>query len=166
MEMEFGTVIIGAVVALVCAIPFIADYRSRNNNKKYLLQSLTNIAQQQNGVIQQYEFCGDFGIGLDETKNLVFFFKKKDKAQPIEQHLDLTEIQSCQVLKRTRNFKNGNSSYGPVERVDLSFIPKNSGRKATEFELYHDEVNIQLTGEIQFAEKWSQIINERLRNNR
>lgn len=163
MEMDWGTAIVGLISILICIVPFVIMYYNRVKKENKMLQSLNEIAQQHNCKIGQHEFCGDYVMGIDENRNFVFFFKQK-KEDAISQFIDLSEVQICQVVKKTRNVKNDIGSLGFIERVELSFTPKNKNKGETKFELYDEEINMQLSGELQFVDKWTKQINDRLKN--
>ncbi|MBX2928524.1 MAG: hypothetical protein KF852_11860 [Saprospiraceae bacterium] len=163
MEMDWGTAIVGLISILICIVPFVIMYYNRIKKENKMLQSLNEIAQQHNCKIGQHEFCGDFILGIDENRNFVFFFKQK-KEEAISQFVDLSEIQTCQAVKKTRNVKNDIGSLGFIERVELRFTPTNKNKGETKFELYDEETNMQLSGELQFVDKWTKQINDRLKN--
>lgn len=161
--MDWGTAVIGIVTMALCTLPFVIDYRNRKKREKLLLLSLKNTAQQQNCNISQYESCGDFTLGLDEYKSFVFFIKQK-KEGAISQYADLSEFHTCQVAKNTRTLKNKEGNVTITERVELCFVPKNKNTRETRFELYNAEINKQPSGEVPFADKWSNQINTRLKS--
>jgi len=163
MEMDWGTAIVGLIMILICIVPFVIMYYNRVKKENKMLQSLNEIAQQHNCKIAQHEFCGDYVMGIDENRNFVFFFKQK-KEEAISQFVDLSEVQICQVVKKTRNVKNDIGSLGFIERVELSFTPTNKTKGEKRFELYDKEINMQLSGELQFVDKWTKQINDRLKN--
>ncbi len=163
--MDWGTAMIGIVTMALCTLPFVIDYRNRKKREKLLLLSLKNTAQQKNCQISQYESCGDFTLGLDEQKSFVFFIKQK-KEGAISQYADLSEFHTCQAAKKTRTLKNKAGNMTVTERVELCLVPKNKSKRETRFELYDEEINKQLSGEVPFVDKWSNQINVRLKNNK
>lgn len=156
MEMDWGTAIVGLIMLLICIVPFVIMYYNRVKKENKILQSLNEIAQPHNCKISQHEFCGDFVLGIDESRNFVFFFKQK-KEEAISQFVDLAEIQSCQVVKKAI------STYS-IQKLELAFLPTNKSKTETKFELYDEEINTQLSGELQFVDKWAKQINDRLKN--
>jgi hypothetical protein len=160
--MDTGTAIIGAIILIICIAPFVIIYFKRVQREKKVLQSLTEVAKQHNCSINKHEFCGDFVLGIDESRRWVFFLKQKEGGA-IMQHIDLSEIGSSKVIRKLHSNKNGHSSTGSIERIDLGFITNSKIKSEKRFELYDDEVNMHLTGELQFAEKWSGMINELIR---
>jgi len=163
MEMDLEAAILGLISILICIVPFVIMYYNRVKKENKMLQSLNKIAQQHNCNISQHEFCGDYVMGIDENTNFVFFFKQKNE-ELITQFVDLSEIQACQMVKKTRNVKKDMGSHGFIGRVELSFIPTNKTKGETRFELYDEEINMQLSGELQFVDKWTKQINDRLKN--
>jgi len=161
--MNWGTAIIGLIIIFICAIPFVIMYYNRVKTENKMLQSLDEIAHQHNCKISQHEFCGDYVMGLDLHRNFVFFFKQK-KEEAISQCVDLSEVQTFKVLKKTTNVNNGNGNLSFIERIELCFIPKSKNKEEIKFELYDEEINMQLSGELLFADKWTKQINDHLKN--
>lgn len=160
--MELVSAIVGTILILICIVPFIVIHYNRVNKETKMVQMLNENARHSDCEISHHEVCGDFVLGLDENKNWVFFFKQhKEKA--ISQFVDLAEIQVCQVVKKTRTANNDIVSFGSTERVELCLTPANKSKAETRFELYDENVNSQLRGELQFGDKWAKQINSRLK---
>ncbi len=158
--MDFSSIIIGAISLLFCIIPFALMYYIRIKKENKMLQSLNAVAQLHNCRISQHEFCGDFVLGLDENTNFVFFFKQK-KNESITQFVDLSEIQTCQAVKQARSSARKDGNVSITEKIEMRYIPTNKGKTETRFELYIDDSS-QLSGELQFVDKWSKQINDRI----
>lgn len=163
MKIDWKTAIDGLIVILICIMPFVIIHYNRIKKEHKMLHLLNEIAHQHNCKISLHEFCGDFVLGIDEIRNLVFFFKQK-KEEAISQFVDLSEIQTCQVVKKTRNVKNDIGNISIIERVELSFTPTNRNKSETRFEFYDEEINRQLSGELQLVNKWIKQITDRLQN--
>lgn len=155
--------IIGAILLAIFIVPLLIMNYNRVRKENIKLQSLNEFALLHNCKISQHEFCGDFVIGLDENRKYVFFFKQK-KEDIISQFVDLSGIHSCQVYKKTRTIECKNEDVVIMERVELRFLPTNKSKVETRFELYDDETNMQLSGELQLTDKWSKQINILLKN--
>ena|SRR5690606_438004 len=160
--MDLGTALIGAIFLAICMVPFIIMYYHRVKKENKIVQSLKNIAQQQNCNIDKYELCGDFALGVDENRGFVFFFKQKND-EAIHQFVNLSETQTCHIVKKTRNPKANNVNTLVIEQLELGFTPIKKNMEETRFELYNEEINTQLSGELQLAEKWAKEITERLK---
>jgi len=163
MGMDLSTVILGLIMIFICIVPFVIMYYKKKGRENKMMQSLNKTAEQLECKISKHDFCGDFLLGIDDKRNFIFFCKQK-KEEAIPQFVDLTNIQICHVVKQTGNVKNDIGNLGLIERVELSFISANNGKTETRFELYDEETNMQLSGELQFADKWAKQINDHLKN--
>ena len=63
--MDLGSVIIGAVLLAICAVPFLLMGQKRKKRDRQTLQLLFNRANQEKCTISQHEICGDFVIGIE-----------------------------------------------------------------------------------------------------
>ncbi len=165
MEMDLGTALIGSSALAILAIPFIIDMRNRKREKRFLFQSMQYAAQQHNAKLSEHEFCGDFVLGVDENINFVFFSKLKNE-ELISQYIDLSEVTACTVVKRTRTSKINRERVYTTERIDFCFSRTGKLKGDINFELYDEALNVNLSGELQFAEEWSKKLNDRLKRNR
>ena len=161
MEIELGSALSGAIIIILLALPFVMLNSSKRKREKKFLQSLSEIAAQNNCQIDQHELFGSFAIGIDESKNHVFFYRQaKDKQ--FAQSVDLGEVQSSKVIKTSRTLKNNGEYQEVLDRLELGFVPLDEKKSETKLEFFNTDVNVQLYGELQSIEKWSQLINDRL----
>lgn len=160
--MDTGSIIIGVVITVICVSPIIIMnyFRVKKQNKK--LNSLKEFGKQHGFQIDQHEFCSDFVIGIDKTKDIALYHKRH-KEEFSNQFVDLSEIRICKVDKKARIVGSGDESVSVIEQIDLCFIPTNKSTSETRFELFNEAINIQLGDELQFAEKWSRQINNMLK---
>ncbi len=157
--MDLGTTLIGAIILIICLLPFILMGISRRKREKQLLQTLVDYAKQNGGNITQHETTGDFIIGMDEKTNAVFFYKKNKNAETT-QHLHLADYKKCSVVSTTRDFNNSKV----IDTVELSFIPIEKSKPIEELLLFNTKENLQLSGELQLAEKWAKLVNSKIVN--
>jgi hypothetical protein len=161
--MNTGSTIIGIVLIILCALPFILLNRSRKKKEKIMLKNLSELANEHNCQITRRDFLCDSAIGMDEMKHFVFFFRK-NKDREVKQYVDLAEMKSCRVMNINRPVGDTAGSQKVTDQLFLSFIPRESKKGEVRFELYNSDVNVQLSGELQSAEEWSGIINTWLKN--
>lgn len=161
--MDLRSIIIGTILLAICVVPIIRMNRNRGKRERKSIQSLIDIANKENCKISKHEICCDLVIGMDETKNVVFFYKNVD-GNELKQVINLSEIKSCKVINTGRAFKNKNENNKVVDRLELSFIPKAKNKSENRVEFYNAEESGQLNGEIQSIEKWSKLIAERLQH--
>jgi hypothetical protein len=132
---------------------------SRRKREKQLLQTLVDYAKQNEGNITQHETVGDIIIGLDEKNNTVFFYSKNKNAET-KQHIRLSDYKKCSVVSTTRDF----NSSKVIDTVELSFTPIEKSKPIEELLLFNTKYNLQLSGELQLAEKWAKLVNSKIVN--
>jgi len=159
--MDLVSIIIGAVFLAIGIIPFVISSNRRSKNEKKMLNSLKEMAKQQNCNISQHESCGDFIIGICLDKNFVFFSKQKNEVI-VSQSVDLSEVLTCQSTRLTRTVEKNKEINEIIEHLELAFAPKNKSNEVIRLELYDEQINQQLSGELQMVEKWSKLITARL----
>jgi hypothetical protein len=161
--MDLGTIIITIVFIAIVTVPFILTGYSKKRKKKNLFRRLTEMAENDDCTITQHEFCADFVIGLDGMANRLFFYKKVETLE-IAKSLHLREFKSCKVFNSNRTVVNKNEKYYVVDKLELIFYPAEKRAPEISIELYNDEYDsLTLSGELQLAEKWEKLLNERLK---
>ncbi|WP_108424871.1 hypothetical protein [Flagellimonas amoyensis] len=158
MEIDFGTLLIGSITVAICAIPFVLTIGSRKKREKQMMKSLQTLAAQHNCQIGQREFCGNYVLGMDKADRFVFFYQAI-KEQTKEQTVDLMEVAACKPMNIGRKI----AGERVVERLGLEFVPMDKDISEIHLELYNNDHSFQLRGELQSMEKWSRLINDRLK---
>ena len=161
MEIDLGSAIVGAGTIVICAVPVIMMNRSIKKREKKFLQSLSEIATRNNCRINRHEIFGSFAIGIDESKNFVFF-SRRTKDKEIDHTVNLGEIQKCQVINTSRTIKNKDVNQKVIDRLELSFSPFAKNKPEFKLEFFNADDSARLHGELQSIEKWSKLINDRL----
>ncbi len=161
MEIDWGTALVGLIAIAVTLAPLAIIRLNKAKKEKLMMQSINEMAQKMGAKIHQHEFCGDFLLGFDNQKNKVFFYKQKNVPTQA-QYVDLTKIKSCRMVRQYSSTKNGNGGLDAINRVVMSFAPANKISEEIHFELYNEAINMQLSGELQFGERWVEIISNRL----
>ena len=161
MNIEPGTIITAILFLLVCSIPFILLRRNARKREKQFIDQLITVAQKNNCNITKHSFWGHAAIGIDENAHMVFFTKKTAELETGQQ-LALQEIQKCRVINTSRTERN-DGNFAMTDKLELAFEPKDRNKAQTAFTFYdssHD--GAMLTGELQMAEKWCRIINDKI----
>lgn len=161
--MNLGTAIVGAIFIAIFMLPFIFMLNGRKKKEKQLMQSILTVASNHNCKISQQDISEEFAIGLDETLNQLFFLKKTTEKE-IAQHVNLGEIKSCKVIKTEHFTGNKEDSSKLIDKLDLHFSFLDRKNSDISFVFYDSEENFGMDGEIQMIEKWSKIVNDRLKN--
>jgi hypothetical protein len=162
MEMDGATAMVGIVVLALCALPFVLDHRRRSKKAAQLLRTLRELAKQHQCKVDHHDQCGDAVLGLDKDRNaLVFHAQRQDVVT--SHFVDLAEVRACQAIKAKRSTKGGGTD-AMLDRVELCLLPKDTTKSETHLVLYQAAHGVLVNGEIQFADKWAQLINDRLKN--
>lgn len=159
--MDSGTALVGGILILICILPFVLMNMSGKKKKRQFLQLLFDLATKNNCKISQHDHWNHTAIGIDETADTIFFIKKL-KEDVTSRQVNLAEVQKCRVVN-THNVASGKGGGAPViEKIELAFAYRDKGRAETTLEFYNDETDSFLSGELQQAEKWLKVANERV----
>lgn len=159
--MDSGSAIIAALLLGICIMPFVVMRINRFKREKRMLAALTTSAKERHCQITQFETCGDFIIGVDNAKGVVLFYKKLKDGE-VQQVIDLTEIQRCEVINSTRSVADNNGYLQVVDKLNLSFIPTETTGSPVMLSFFDAAHDMQLGDELRAAEKWARRINDRL----
>jgi hypothetical protein len=161
MEIDRATAIIGIISVALFALPFVLDYRRRKRKGAQQLNALREFARQHNSDIHEHEAYGDDVLGLDTRRN-VLLHQSERMGQLVSQHIPLAQVRACSVVKSERSRKGAQDQSG-IERVELNLTSKDKNLPGASILLYTASLGAQLNGEIQLAEKWSALVNDRLK---
>ncbi|MCB0461514.1 MAG: hypothetical protein R2816_05750 [Flavobacteriaceae bacterium] len=156
--MDSGVTLIGIFIVVLCAIPFVIPYINRKKIEKQFLLSLKELAKQNDCSINQYEIFGNFAIGIDESKNFVFFTLNEEEGLN-KQCVNLSMIKTC-IINKTYRLTAKKEKI--TDKLSLYFSFKEKSNPDIALDFYNSNVNYQLNGEIQIIEKWNQVINNAL----
>lgn len=159
--MENSSIILSAIILALCIAPFILMGRGRKRKEKEMAQALKNLADKEECLISKKQICGDFIIGFDENKKHFFYIKKTDNEE-FTKHINLRKIQKCKAVITSRKISTTNGSQRIIEKLELSFTPKNVSEPEIFLEFYDEKTNMQLSGELQVIEEWEKLLSEKL----
>lgn len=160
-NMNLQITIMGIIGVVLCAMPFIITNRNRKKKEKQMLKTLKDLAKQKGYEITEFEVCGDYVIGIDLTKNVIFF-QLKSKEEVNIQFVDLSTIKKCHVSNISRTSSNDKI----IERLELILTPTEKNKPEIIFEFYNVELSYQLSGEFQSIEKWNELVQKQLNKNK
>ena len=160
--MDSSTILTSGIFILFCMILYVLVNRSKKKKEKQLLIPLRSLAETDNCEISHYDIWNDSVIGIDETKNIIFSIRKtKEKETSVVVYL--ADFFRCRVteVSRTSGPKEGNIK--AFDRIDLVFNNKDKNKSDINVEFYNANTDrLTLTGELQVAEKWCKIANDRI----
>ncbi|KAA3651291.1 MAG: hypothetical protein DWP98_03250 [Bacteroidetes bacterium] len=162
MEFNLGTIIISSVFIGICLIPIVLTKGNKKKREKAFLAALNNIASNHNGKISQFEICGDIAIGIDEDNHFAYFYKNvKEKVE--ELYADLSQTKCCMINNVSSIAKYKDHNVKVIEKLELKFLPKVKNNNEVKFEFYNDDESMDLNGELQAIQKWTDLINSHIK---
>lgn len=156
--MNLGNFITGAVITIICILPFILLRLNRKKIENNLIKSLQKLAKQYNCQIHKHDIFIDFIIGIDTRNNFVFYYKQTKNKQ-VEYAIHLTEIESCKIIDTSNSKDNSDGFIG----LYLCLQPKSKDQKVIELEFLDLHNSYQLHVDKQPIEKWDTIIHNGLK---
>lgn len=163
MEVDMGTVITGIIFLALFALPFVLDRRSRARKKKLALLALQQLALQHQCRIDHHELCGTVALGLDKGKNAIFYLRQEKEGQTTL-FAHLAEMRNCTLVGAASRTKQAGSAIATTDRVQLTLLPKDASKAELRLEIFDAGSGLQLNGELQVAERWLKLIQDRLKN--
>lgn len=159
--MDLQTAILAAATIVVSLSPFFIYSFVTKQKAKNLLAKLQDVAHSAGSSIQDYEPCGNFIIGIDNQKKMLFFLRKVPENQK-PQVINLDKVLQCKKIHEARTVSDGSSQYTSVERIGLHFVFRDPSVLDIQLELFKIDVDIKPTGELQCMEKWHDIVKSML----
>jgi hypothetical protein len=160
MTIDTGTIVTAVFFLLLFSIPFILLNISHKKRVKQNLLLLNREAGKSNLTVSTFNTWGNTSIGMDEKANVIFFTKKTPEGD-MAQQVTLTETEKCRVANIKRTESDGDHHYSLTEKLELVFENKKKMETALPFyDIQYD--GGMLTGELQMAEKWCNIINDKI----
>src|SRR5690606_15737911 len=83
------------------------------------------------------------------------FYLKKQDGQPKTTLIDLTEVEKCRVV----NVHHDLNSTRLIDLIELRFTYRNQKPAERGLVFYTKEESMSLSGELQLAEKWNNLVN-------
>ncbi|MGD9995143.1 MAG: hypothetical protein AB7S69_17725 [Salinivirgaceae bacterium] len=161
--MDLSVSLIGAVLVALTILPFILVARSRKKKARLWFQKLALGASAQNKEISLHEISGRIIMGMDQKAKALFYLKPEQSDAAI-QSIDLHAIAACKVFKVSRTVGENGSQQSYLGQVGLRFIPRKKAEAESRWLLYDSEEDMQLSGELQFAEKWAGLIDNEIKS--
>jgi hypothetical protein len=158
--MDSVSIITLIIIVLVSILLIFITKINASKKKRIFFQEFTNYVEQLNCKISEHELFNNILIGFDKDNRKLFFMKKLKNIN-ITKEINLDEIQRCRFVNTSKSVKTGSGSQTIIEKLELSFIHNIKTEPAKLIEFYNADLDhLTLNGEIEFIEKWKQIIND------
>lgn len=160
--MDFVSIFIVLIVIVMFMMMFLLPSITSKQTQKKMHIKLSELAGKYQASVNMSTIMGDSIIGLDEDKNLVFFYKIIDKNESSSM-IDLNEMRDCKTINEKRTIKSKTENFNKLERLGLLFIPKDKNKSEVVFEFYNAIDRSQLNLDIKALEQWSDLLSIRLK---
>ena len=161
------TVVTLAVIVLVITSLIIFIKKRNKRKEKEIFSTLQQFANTHNGIISTYNHWDKTMIGLDYREMKILFFIRKVGDKELREAINLAEVKDCRLLKVERSLTNNGSSVHVIDEIKLVFSFINTRKSDISLEFYNNEYDhLTLAGELQLAQKWSEIVRGILSENK
>lgn len=158
-----STIIVSAILMAVIILPFLLMRRGIKKHEKQLYSELADLAQVNNMEIGQYDVLKDIAVGTDKQGQTLLFIHKNEHLAT-KQAIDLNVFTSCQLEKAVKVIRTEGGDRTIIEKISLLFKSVDRKNAPVTLDLFNtDYDSLTLAGELQLAEKWVALINNRVR---
>ncbi|HLN74829.1 MAG: hypothetical protein ACM3O8_09585 [Methylococcaceae bacterium] len=158
--MSTTTLIITGITFLLFITIYILSVSGKKKKANMLLGNLSRLSGVNLTTLTQYEIWNNSVIALDDSGAVLYFIRNSSDDQTFQKVL-LPEIKRCWVNEVSRAVSINGSSIKVVEKVELKMENKGKSKPDTIIEFYNqDSGRLDLSGELQLAEKWCKLLND------
>ncbi len=159
--MELSSTVIGIVCIILFFVPIYFLSRSGASKRKQRLSALLALSEKNGLRLSAKEAWNDYTIGIDDASRRMVFIKNTEEDHQ-EVLIDLKDIARCNVNNVSREVKTGGGIQRIIERIELQFFHKKAELPPVSVEFYDGKKQMQLSGELQLAEKWAALVKKAL----
>jgi hypothetical protein len=164
-----STSIITIIVLLVICVLLAVIMKIYNIKKrKEALTGLISLAAENGSSITFSDnwkgYSTNTKIAVDSNKLWLFFIRKINDTEN-KLTLDLSEVKKVNIINNSRSAGEGKNKQTVIDSVNLELSFKAKDKPAIRLEFYNNEFDsLQLSNELQLAEKWATLINKAIEN--
>ena len=159
--MEFSSTIIGIVCIILFIVPIYLLSRSGASKRKQRLSALMAFSEKNGLRLSAKEVWNECAIGIDAASKQLVYVKNAEEDHR-EVVVDLKDIARCSINNTSREVKTSAGTQRIIERIELQFFYKKSEMTPVSVEFYDGKKQMQLSGELQLAEKWAALVKQAL----
>jgi hypothetical protein len=160
-------IILGWSIAALAIVGLIVFIRLKNKNlDKKNLAPLLLFARENNSEISYYDTWDKTLIGADYKEVNRLFFIRNIPGREIREKINLSEVSECRIFKTERKVKNDKEFLNVIDRIEV-ILSFNNHKPEVSLEFYNNDYDqLTLSGELQFAQKWTEMIKSIVNPNR
>jgi len=159
--MEFSSTFIGIVCIILFFVPIYLLSRSGARKLKQRLSALLAFSEKNGLRLSAKEAWNDCAIGIDEASKQVAYVKNTEVDHQ-EVLIDLKDIARCNINNVSREVKTSTGTQRIIEQIELQFFYKKAEIMPVSLQFYDGKKQMQLSGELQVAEKWVALVKQAL----
>lgn len=154
MKISISVVIIFTILSVV--LPYLWFVLIGNNNSKKNEKLFKDAITRENVSFNTKEKWNNNFIGIDESKNILMFIKLINQ-EATSLKIDLNQLKSCQINRKTRDYKKEKKIETELQSLDLELI-----LKSDTITLHFYNINDQFLEDLELkrAEKWQILIQQ------
>lgn len=150
------------IILLFCITIYAISTSNKKKKENKFLTHISRLSGINIGKITKYDIWDQSIIGMDESVPELYFIGNSSDDQTFQKVI-LADIQRCWLNETSRTVSIKGSSVKVVEKVELILGNKQKSKPDTVIEFYNQQSGkLDLTGELQLAQKWNQLINDKM----
>lgn len=154
MKISISVMII--FTTLFCVLPYLWFILIGKNNSKKNEKLFKDVIKGENVSFNTKEQWNNNFIGIDESKNILMFIKLiNQEASSLK--IDLNQLKSCQINRKTRDYKKEKKMETELQSLDLELTLKSD---TIMLHFYNTNDQFSEDMEMKRAEKWQTLIEQ------
>lgn len=149
--MDLQTTIIGAVLIVLCIVPFVLINKKKKEKQQLMVKQLKAQAITSGCNITRHDLWHNTVIGIDDNAKCLFFFRRT-KAGEVQQQAHLASVSKVYI----------NGADNTIDKLELVLVHNSSKEPDTVLEFYNSSTLMQINTELALVKKWQGIVEENL----
>ena len=154
--MKIEQFIVGFVLVLIVALPYVLIKLHKQKRKKYMIDLLQAAVAEKQAKISNFEVCGKLAIGIDEDAGLLFLVRVEDDGTHNTYVQDICKVKNAEHIVTYRK-RRGEQV---VNQILIRFQLKDKQQTFIEWMIYSREEDLELYDELAFTQKWVKSVND------
>lgn len=154
MKISITAIII--YTTLFCVLPYLWFIFIGKNNSKKKEKLFKDVIKKENISFDTQEQWNNNFIGLNESQNIMMFINLSNQEASFFK-IDLSQLQSCKINRKARDFKKEKKMESELQSVDLELTFLNKNETIT-LHFYDNNEEFSEDMEMKRAEKWQSLI--------
>lgn len=146
-----SVVVVGLVVLGIFILPFVLiQVRNITKHKRFIGSFYSKAEQLELNITEKEQWNSSYCIGIDpNSKSLLYMKKHGDEIEEVL--VDLTKMDSCRVVSRSRNV----DGITVVDAIYLALPFQNSKTPEVQLEFFNGNYHSLSSSDLPLAEKWA-----------